>query len=95
MNDFWELCYVRAPVNAGAEIIFYHPDASKSKVYRNLTDFLKERNIPTGAAPVPMMGVISSLLASGWEPLTVQPNLPGHHADHGLAGVALRRRVSV
>ncbi|MED5615106.1 hypothetical protein [Janthinobacterium sp. P210005] len=95
MNEFWELCYVRAPVNAGAEIIFYHPDASKSKVYRNLGDFLKEKNVAAVGALTPMMGVISSLLSGGWEPLTVQPNLPGHHADHGLAGVALRRRVAM
>ena len=98
MSEKWELCYVRPPVASGAEVVFFHPNREKNKVFRNLKDFLVTKEIKVSSARHQEMEVICVLLADGWEPLTVGGGLGnyshGEAPDLGATGYAFRKKMA-
>jgi hypothetical protein len=97
MTEKWELCYVRPPVVAGMEVVFFHPLVALNERYRTAKEFLDTRDIiiPLGTDPVQL--TVSTLLSDGWEPLSIGGAIGdwrGHHPHFGATGYAFRRRCS-
>lgn len=97
MIDKWEMCYIRPPVPSGAEMAFFHPESEKSKVFRNLKEFVAEKKIKLTNNYQIDMAVVCFLLSEGWEPLTLHAisahDYAGASIDFGVTGYAFKRKV--
>lgn len=91
----WELCFVRPKVRAGVEVVFLHPDSANNKVYRNLADFVKHRNIKSDSDSSNLLAaVISLILDDAWEPMNIGGGIEDWNGSNlGSTGYSFRRQI--
>lgn len=91
----WELCFVRPKFRAGVEVVFLHPDSANNKIYRNLADFAKHRNIKADSDSINLLAaVISLILNDAWEPMNICVGIEDWNGSNlGSTGYSFRRQI--